>query len=208
VMERSVPYKRSSMNNYPLDLSFKLVALAPQITVTDVRGQQLLYVKQKAFKLKESVTVFADQTQRQPLFSIQADRVFDISAQYHFTDPQGRELGSVRRHGMKSLWRAHYEILDGAQHPVMTIREENPWVKVLDSLLTEIPLVGMFTGYILHPTYLVARADGVGVLRVRKCPAFFEGKFRIEQLGPLTEAEERQALLALLMMLLLERARG
>jgi hypothetical protein len=116
-------------------------------------------------------------------------------------------LGSVKRHGMKSFWRAHYEIMEGAM-PVMTIREENPWIRVLDSLLTEIPLVGMFSGYVFHPTYLVARADGTGVLRARKRPAFFEGKFRIEQLSPVTEAEEQRALLALLMMLLLERARG
>ena len=44
---------------YPLELKFKVLALAPQISVTDAGGQQIFYVKQKLFKLKEAVTVFA-----------------------------------------------------------------------------------------------------------------------------------------------------
>jgi hypothetical protein len=41
-----------------------------------------------------------------------------------------------------------------------------------------------------------------------KEPAFFEGKFKVEKLGPLNEQEEMLALLSLLMIVLLERARG
>ena len=39
---------------YPLELSFKIIALAPQIYVKDARGQELLYVRQKLLKLKEA----------------------------------------------------------------------------------------------------------------------------------------------------------
>ena len=46
--------------NYPLDLSFKILAIAPQISVSDANGALVLYVKQKAFKLKEDVTIYAD----------------------------------------------------------------------------------------------------------------------------------------------------
>ena len=45
--------------DYPLQLSFKLLALAPQIYVRDRAGQLRMYVKQKLLKLKEQVTVFA-----------------------------------------------------------------------------------------------------------------------------------------------------
>ena len=47
------------MMNFPLTLNFKKLALSPQISVTDASGRLLFYVKQKAFKLKEAVTVFA-----------------------------------------------------------------------------------------------------------------------------------------------------
>ena len=192
---------------YPPNLSFKIVALAPQLAVTDVGGSLLFYVKQKLFKLKEEVTSFADREQTRPLYKINADRVLDFSARYHFTDAAGNGLGSVKRQGMKSIWKARYDILDG-EEIVMTIAEESPWVKVLDAVLEGIPIVSLFAGYLLHPKYLVSRADGTPVLRLKKEPAFFEGKFSLQKLAEMGQGEELRALLSLLMMILLERARG
>lgn len=193
--------------NYPLHLSFKILALARQISVTDAGGKLIFYVKQKAFKLKEAVTVFADAEQSQPLYSINANKVIDFSARYTITDRNGRPLGSVKRQGMKSLWKAHYDILDG-ETPVMTIKEENAWTKVLDSLLGEVPILGMFTGYLFHPAYLVTRQNGAVIMRLEKQPAFFEGKFIIQKQAELDQTEEERAILSLLMMVLLERHRG
>ena len=99
------------------------------MAVTDAAGQLVLYVKQKVFKLKEEVTVFADEEQMRPLFNINADRVLDFSAQYSFTDGGGMPLGAVKREGVRSIWRAHYQILSQGM-PEMTVQEENPWVNV------------------------------------------------------------------------------
>jgi len=192
---------------YPLNLSFKIIAVAPQISITDNNGQLLFYVKQKLFKLKEAITVFADQAQTEPVFHINADRVIDWGARYTFTDRNGMQLGAVKRQGMKSLWRARYDVFD-QEHSVFMITEENPVAKVLDTLLGEVPIVGMVSGYLFHPSYQVARPDGTAVLRLKKQPAFLEGKFTIEQLAPLNGQEEQQALLSLLMLVLLERGRG
>ena len=60
-----------------------------------------------------------------------------------------------------------------------------------------------------HPEYAVTRTDGVEVIKLKKLPAFFEGKFRIERTAEFTDdAEEQRVLLSLLMMTLLERSRG
>ena len=193
--------------HYPLQLSFKILAIAQQISATDAQGKLVFFVKQKAFKLKEAVTVFADAEQTRPLFHIHAERVLDFSARYNFTNAQGQPVGSLKRHGMKSLWKTHYDIFDG-ESLVLTITEENVWTKVLDSVLGEIPLVGMLTGYVFHPAYLVARTDGAVILRLQKQPAFFEGKFTIEQKADFGPGEEARALLGLLMMVLLERTKG
>lgn len=193
--------------NYPLKLSFRILALTPQLSVTDVYGNLIFYVKQKLFKLKESVTVFADEQQVQPLYGIKADRVLDFSARYHFTDQKGTELGSVKRQGMKSLWKARYDILDG-NRTVMAIREENPWIKVLDGFFGEIPLIGVFTGYMFHPAFIVSRAQGMVVMRLEKQPSFFESRFTIKKVAELSQTQETQVLLSLLMMILLERRRG
>jgi uncharacterized protein YxjI len=193
--------------NYPLQLSFKIIAIARQLSVTDANGMLAFYVKQKAFKLKEAVTVFADAEQTSPLYTINADKVLDFSATYHIRDRNGAYIGAVRRQGMKSLWKARYEILSG-QTAVLTIQEANPWIKVLDALVGEIPVLGMFTGYLLHPAYIVARPDGTEIMRLEKQPALFEGKYTIEKLGALAEDEEARTVLSLLMMILLERSRG
>jgi uncharacterized protein YxjI len=195
------------MMNYPLHMSFKVLAIARQISVTDAGGNLIFYVKQKAFKLKEAVTVFRDAAQTQPVYSINANKVLDFSARYTFTDNSGRPLGSVRRKGMKSIWKAFYEVLDG-ENVVMTITEESAWTKVLDSLIGELPIIGMFTGYLFHPAYLVSRQDGTVVLRLEKQPAFFEGKFIIQKQAEMNQREEELALLSLTMMILLERHRG
>ncbi len=193
--------------NYPLEFSFKLLALSSQIYVRDSRGQLTCYVKQKMFKLKEAITVFADEAQQQPLYKIDADRVIDWSAKYNFSDTQGNRGGSIKRQGMRSLWSAHYEINVG-ETPAFTVREANPWIKVLDALIGEIPIVGMFTGYLFHPAYVVSRNNGQEVMRIEKQPALFEGKFKIDQLAALDAQEELCCVLGLMMLVLLERARG
>jgi len=45
-------------------------------------------------------------------------------------------------------------------------------------------------------------------MRLKKEPAFFQGKFSIEKLAEMSEEEETQILLSLIMMVLLERQRG
>jgi hypothetical protein len=193
--------------NYPLQLSFKILAIARQLSVTDATGRLIFYVKQKAFKLKESVTVFGDVEQTIPLYTINADRVLDFSASYHITDRSGAPIGIVRRQGMRSLWKARYDIVDG-NAPPLTIQEANPWTKILDGLLGEIPIIGMFTGYFFHPAYVVIRQDATAIMRLEKQPAFLEGKYSIEKLAPLSERDEIRMLLSLLMVVLLERSRG
>lgn len=193
---------------YPLSLVFKVVAVHPQLSVTDADGTLVFYVKQKAFKLKEAVTVFADREQTLPVYTIAADRVIDFKATYHFTDAAGEALGAVYREGMRSLWKSRYTVLDAEGAPDLEISEDNPWVKVIDGLIGEIPVISAASGYLFHPSYSVTQPDGTAVLRLRKEPAFFESRFTIEKLGLLGAKEEERALLSLIMMLLLERTRG
>lgn len=86
------------------------------------------------------------------------------------------------------------------------IREENPWTKVADSFFGELPLIGIFAGYLFHPRYLVTRkSTGQPVFRLSKQSALWEGKFLIEKFGDSTEQEETALTLSLLMLILLEK---
>ncbi len=194
--------------NYPIDLTFKLLALASQIYIRDTNGNLMGYVKQKLLKLKEDINVFADESQTNILFNIKADRVLDFSARYNFTASNGQLLGSIKRQGMRSIWKANYEISDASGNQVMQIHEENAWVKVADSIAGELPVIGMFTGYFFNPAYNVTRIDNAPVLRFQKQSAFFESKFQLAAQTEMSETDETLVLLSVLTMVLLERARG
>ena len=192
---------------FPVKLEFKKVALAPQMSVIDANGELVFYVKQKMFKLKEAITVFADREQTEPVYKIGADRIIDFSARYRFTDMNGEELGSIKRQGRKSLWKSHYDVYDGDQI-VATIQEENAWTKFGDAMFGEIPIVGMFAGYVFNPVYLVSRPDGTLIAKIKKQPAFFESSFTIEEVVDINEAAEIRTILSALIMTMMERGRG
>jgi hypothetical protein len=194
--------------NYPLEFTFKLLALASQIYIRDAGGNLLGYAKQKMFKFKEDVRIFADEAQTQELYQIKADRVIDFSARYNFIESSsGRTLGSIKRRGMRSIWRAHYEIFDG-DRVVKEIKEESAMVKIFDGLIGEIPIIGAFTGYFFNPAYLATDMRGAVIARLQKQPAFFEGKFQLQQQGQMSDIDEQRIVLGFLMMTLLERSRG
>lgn len=195
---------------WPLTLSFKILALASQATVTDANGKVVCFTKQKLFKFKEHVEIFTDNTKATLLAEIKTQKVIDWSARYHFTDAQGTDLGSVGRRGWRSIWRAHYEVFNPGDNDVdYSIREENAAAKVFDSLLGEIPVIGFATGYFFHPRYAATKGDGNIGMRMTKQAAFFEGKFLIEKLDEtLTPHQELNLILSYMMMILLERKRG
>lgn len=193
---------------YPVEMRFKIWAIAPQIWVKDAVGQQICYVQQKILKLKEAVTVFSDDTKSSRLCEIKADRIIDFSASYHFYEGDGDCFGGVRRKGMRSLWSAHYEVIDEANQVVATIKEENPMAKVLDSLLSEVPLVGLLTGYFFNPRYVLADTAGSPIMRLTKQRAFLEGRFVMQKLQAIDPVHELRCIMSFLMMTLLERRRG
>ncbi|MFT6861663.1 MAG: hypothetical protein ACJAVK_000216 [Akkermansiaceae bacterium] len=195
---------------WPLNFSFKVLALASQATVTDANGCVVCYTKQKLFKFKEHVEIFTDKSKVTLLAEIKTQKVIDWSARYHFTNASGQDLGSVGRRGWRSLFRAHYDAFNpGNDTPAYAIREENPASKFFDGLFGAIPIIGMATGYLFHPRYAATKTGGEIAMRMTKKPAFFEGKFEIEKLDQsLTPHQELNLILAYMMMVLLERKRG
>ena len=205
VKEKSLSVE--SAMQYPIELKFKILTFGQRITATDAQGNVIMFIKQKIFKLKEQVDVYSGPDQNQLIFTIRADRILDFSANYHFADAEGNDWGSVRRQGMRSLWKAHYDVIQDGEIN-MTMSEESPFKKILESLFGDIPLLGILAIYLINPTYLISRPDGTPLLRLTKKPAFLEGKFVIEKLSDMPEDDELRSLLAILMAALLERRRG
>lgn len=191
------------MQQYPLSLTFKLLALSPQIRVEDANGRLILYVKQKAFKLRDEVTIFADEAQAVELYRIKADRIMEFSARYTITNRAGNVIGSLQREGMKSLWRVSFLIFDANGQQVGQFREDNPWLKVLDALLSEIP----FGRMIVNPSYHVD-LRGTRTITLHKRPSMIDRRFSVSKYIDMAPADEELLLTSLMMVTLLERSQG
>lgn len=193
---------------FPLQLTFKISTLSNDFVAQDVNGNTVAYVRQKMLRLLEEVQVFNNESRSELNYTIKANRWLDFTATYTFSNKMGYEVGRIVRKGWASLWSAHYEILDEKQQPDLLVREENPWAKVFDSLLGEVPLLGVLTGYLFHPSYIITRPNGTQVVRLRKEPSFFGRRFTIDKLASFETGEEERILLGLMMLILLERQRG
>jgi uncharacterized protein YxjI len=194
--------------NLPLLLRFKLIALAPQLSVEDASGRLLLYVRQKLLKLKEEVNVFRDEAQSDLAYTIKADRVIDFRARYTISDKFGQTLGTIKQRGMKSLWKVHFDVEDNFGRESFFIEEENPWVRMANGLLESIPILSALSGYLFHPTYLVKRVDNTIVMTLKKQPALWEGRYELSEVVPVSDQEKTLLTLSVVMMTLLERSRG
>ena len=194
--------------SYPIHFKFNIFTLASDFTATDADGNVIAYVRQKMFKLKEDIQIFSDESRSKQIFAIRADRWLDFSAAYGFFNAGNTLFGKVVRKGWRSVWRADYQIIDQVGQERYKIREENPWIKVLDALLSEIPLLGIFTGYFFNPAYLVLDQAGNTVARLKKQASFLSRKFEIQQFVPVSDIDNSLIMLSLMMVILLERNRG
>jgi len=194
--------------SFPIKFVFQISTFSNDFTATDATGKTVAFVKQKLFKLKEDILIYDDETKSKVIFKIKADRWIDFSAAYSFTDAEGAELGKIARKGWASIWKAKYELIDQHQKMQYHIREENAWVKVLDGLLGQIPILSMFTGYLFNPSYIVTDLQGKNVARLKKEASFFGRKFEVSKLTDIDLDDEQRIILGLMMMILLERRRG
>jgi len=195
-------------NQFPLHFKFKIGTLANDFVITDANQQLVSYVRQKMFKLKDDIICYSDESKSNIIYRIKANKWLDFSATYTFFNAQELELGKVARKGRVSIWKATYEIYNNDDEKEFIIREEKPWVKVIDALISELPIIGIFSGYMFNPSYLVTDKNNVTVMRLKKNKSFFGRSFSVDSLSNVTEKEEERITLSLMMMILLERRRG
>jgi hypothetical protein len=194
--------------NYPITFSFRIGTLSNDFIARDSKGIAIAYVRQKMFKLKEDVQVFSDETKSNQIYRIAADRIIDFNAVYSFFNNNEVKLGKVGRKGRKSILKAHYNIFDENDNNDYIIEEENPWAKFWDALLSEVPLLGILTGYFFNPRYAIKNIDGKVIAKLTKERSFFGRTFRLDEIGEFEPGDDERVMLSTMMMTLLERRRG
>ncbi|MBX6312567.1 MAG: hypothetical protein IRY99_06560 [Isosphaeraceae bacterium] len=136
-------------------------------------GRLLAFSRQKAFRLREDIRVYADEAQANELLLIQADRVIDWGAAYRVLDSQtGEVYGSLRRKGFKSMFRDSWEILDPLGNVRGRVIEDSTW-KALVRRTVELATL-------LMPQKYLIEVDGQTVATMKQNFNVFIPKFDVD----------------------------
>lgn len=107
--------------------------------VYDAHGQVVLFSRQKAFRLKEDIRIYSDESETRLRLLIRARQIIDFSAAYDVIDAEsGVKVGALRRKGWSSLVRDSWEFLDASDTPLGTIREDSMMLAMVRRLLTNL----------------------------------------------------------------------
>ncbi|MEM7166401.1 MAG: hypothetical protein AAF581_13115 [Planctomycetota bacterium] len=103
-----------------------LTILGAKFHIYDSDGNVVLFSKQKAFKLKEDIRVYTDDTMAEERLMIRARSIIDFSAAYDVVDSVSqRKIGALRRQGMKSFVRDSWQILDADDNLIAPLEEDS-----------------------------------------------------------------------------------
>lgn len=97
------------------------------------------FSKQKAFKLKEDIRVYADESLRQELLNVRARQIVDFSAAYDIIDSEtNQKVGAARRKGFRSMLRDSWELLDADDRPIAQLREDSAAMAMVRRFVTNL----------------------------------------------------------------------
>ena len=109
--------------------------------VYDPAGNEVLYTRQRAFRLREDIRLFTGEDMQTEVLSIQARQVVDFSAAYDvIASASGDKIGALRRKGMRSLLRDEWIVMDAGDREIGVLREDSTGLAVLRRVISiELP---------------------------------------------------------------------
>ncbi|MHC4355054.1 MAG: hypothetical protein ACYTE3_12950 [Planctomycetota bacterium] len=116
-----------------------LTILGAKFHIYNTMGELILFSQQKAFKLKEDIRVFADESMSAERLVIRAREIVDFSAAYDVVDAvENRKIGALRRRGWKSLVRDSWEFLGEDDQPIASLAEDSMLMSLLRRFLSNL----------------------------------------------------------------------
>jgi uncharacterized protein YxjI len=90
-------------------------------------GSLCMFVKHPVLKLKHEFTIYTDESESRPLITIKARKMIAINMAMDVYDANTNEhLGIIKSHGLKSILRDTWDILDPAENVVGLLQEDGP----------------------------------------------------------------------------------
>lgn len=140
--------------------------------IYDPSGRLIGFSKQKAFKLKEDIRVYTDESKQQELLVIKARNIIDFSASYDVFDPAANMLlGIWQRKGFSSMLRDKWALYDFNGVQIGEINEDQ----------MSLALVRRFVCNVIPQNYSLMYGSGQEAAAYSQCfnPFVFKLKVRI-----------------------------
>jgi uncharacterized protein YxjI len=107
-------------------LKRQVFALTGKLRFYSPQGEQVLFVEQKMFRLKEDIRIYNDDQKSQEVLLIKARQIVDWAAAYDVLDAaSGAKIGALRRKGWSSMVRDEWEVLDANDRPFGVLIEDS-----------------------------------------------------------------------------------
>jgi hypothetical protein len=104
-------------------------------------GQPLAYVRQKRMRIREEITFYADEAQREPMLRLKARKVFEFRGRTDVQLPDGQVIGQLQKVFGASLVRSSWQILDARGNVVGTARESSLPMAILRRVWSALPIL-------------------------------------------------------------------
>lgn len=192
---------------YPLHFKFRISTLSNDFIAKDSSGKTIFYIREKILAWRDQMKVYSDESKSQLLYEIRSNKLIDFQQTFTITRATGEIIGKVRRKSIRSLWKSTFRLMDINDNHDHTIQEKNAFVKFWDGIFGEIPLIGMLSGYVFNPVYILSSNQGEALFELKKEPSFFGRRFTVHKLTQADVNDERMVL-SLALMILSERSRG
>ena len=111
-----------------------------EFRVFDPAGQQILFSRQKAFKLREDIRVWSGDDMQTELLRIAARQIVDFSAAFDVIDSTTQtKVGAVKRKGLKSIVRDEWILMDANDQEIGLFQEDSVGMAILRRFIEFIP---------------------------------------------------------------------
>ena len=102
-------------------------------------GALAFYANLKAFKLKEDIRVYSDESRTREILAIKARNIIDIAATYDVIDSMsGQKIGAFKRKGLKSIIKDEWLIFDAQDQQIGMIQEDSWKLALLRRYITNL----------------------------------------------------------------------
>lgn len=111
-----------------------------EFRVFDPAGNQVLFSRQKAFKLREDIRVWSGDDMQTELLRIAARQIVDFSAAFDVVDSTtNTKVGAFKRKGLKSIVRDEWILMDANDHEIGLFQEDSMGMAILRRFINIIP---------------------------------------------------------------------